>query len=63
MKQPQPGEEKANVLICALCTILIVSMIGGTVLLNCATRYNVASNQVRGWKEALHAAEGGGDIA
>jgi hypothetical protein len=63
MNQPQPGEETANVLICALCTILIVSMIGGSVLLNCATRYNVASNQVRGWKEALHAAEAGGDIA
>jgi hypothetical protein len=63
MKQPQRGDEKANVLICALGTILIVSMIGGSVLLNCATRYNVASNQVRGWKEALNAAEGGGDIA
>ncbi|HET9417895.1 MAG TPA: hypothetical protein VFO30_01010 [Chthoniobacterales bacterium] len=62
MNQPQSGEN-ANVLVCALCTILIVSMIGGSVLLNCATRYNAASNQVRGWKEALHAAEGGGDIA
>jgi hypothetical protein len=63
VKQPRPGQQNGNVLVCALCTILIVSMIGGSVLLNCATRYNVASNQVRGWKEALNAAEGGGDIA
>jgi hypothetical protein len=33
------------------------------VLLNCAARYNVTSKQVKGWKEALYAAEGGGDIA
>jgi hypothetical protein len=46
-----------------LCTILIVSIIGGNVLLNCVTRFNTASSQVRGWKEALYAAESGGDIA
>jgi hypothetical protein len=33
------------------------------VLLNCTTRYNVSSKQVKGWKEALYAAEGGADIA
>ena len=32
-------------------------------LLNCATYYNVATKQVKAWKEALYAAEGGGDIA
>jgi len=49
---------------CVLCgTILIVSAIAGTVLLNCTTRYNVASNQVQSWKAALQAAEAGGDIA
>ncbi len=50
-------------LLCVLCTILIVSIIGGNVLLNCVTRFNAASSQVRGWKEALYAAEAGGDIA
>src|ERR1700720_2102507 len=52
-----------NVLFCVLCTILVVALIGGNVLLNCVTRYNVASSQVRAWKESLDAAETGGDIA
>ena len=52
-----------SALICVLCTIFILSLIGATVLLNCAARYNVTSKQVKGWKEALYAAEGGGDIA
>jgi Tfp pilus assembly protein PilX len=55
--------EEGNVLICALCTILIISLIGANVLHNCTTRYNVSSSQVRSWKEALLAAEAGGDIA
>src|SRR5256885_3834570 len=55
--------ERGNVLLCVLCTILVVSVIGGNVLLNCMTRYNAASSQVRGWKESLDAAETGGDIA
>jgi hypothetical protein len=46
-----------------LCTILILSLIAGNVLFNCVTRYNVASGQVRGWKESLNAAEAGGDVA
>jgi hypothetical protein len=52
-----------STIICALFTILILSLIGANVLLNCTTRYNVSSKQVKGWKEALYAAEGGGDIA
>ena len=32
-------------------------------LLNCTIRYNVSSKQIKGWKEALYAAEGGADIA
>ena len=63
MKPGARGSESGNVLLCALCTVMIVSFIGGSVLLNCATRFNVASTQVRGWKEALNAAEAGGDIA
>jgi hypothetical protein len=54
---------QANVLLCVLCTILVVSLIGGNVLLNCVTRYNTAASQVRSWKESLDAAEAGGDIA
>jgi len=52
-----------STILCALCTILIISVIGANVLLNCTTRYNVSAKQVKGWKEALYAAEGGGDIA
>lgn len=54
---------QGNVILCVLCVILIVSVIGGNVLLNCVTRYNAASTQVRSWKESLDAAETGGDIA
>ena len=57
------SKQGANVLLCALCTILIVSAIAGTVLINCTTRYNVASSQVQSWKAALMGAEAGGDIA
>jgi hypothetical protein len=32
-------------------------------LVNSTTRYNVSSKQVKGWKEALYAAEAGGDVA
>jgi hypothetical protein len=55
--------EEGNVLLCALCTILIISLIGANVLQNCTTRFNVSSSQVRSWKDSLFAAEAGGDIA
>ena len=55
--------EEGNVLICALGTILVISLIAANVLHNCTTRFNVSSSQVRSWKEALFAAEAGGDIA
>ena len=55
--------EQANVLVSVLLTILVVSIIGGNILLNCVTRYNTASSQVRSWKQSLDAAEAGGDIA
>jgi Tfp pilus assembly protein PilX len=61
MRTRRPAEE-GNVLICALCTILIISLIGANVLQNCTTRFNVSSSQVRSWKESLFAAEAGGDI-
>src|SRR5438045_3729982 len=62
MLRRRPADE-GNVLICALCTILISSLIGANVPQNCTTRVNVSSSQVRSWKESLLAAETGGDIA
>jgi hypothetical protein len=56
-------QESGNVIICALIAILIVSLIGANVLSNSTTRLNVSSNQVRAWKEALEAAEAGGEMA
>src|SRR5882762_4001401 len=63
MRISQRTVAPGNVLLCVLCTILVVSLIGGNVLLNCMTRYNAASSQIRSWKESLDAAETGGDIA
>jgi hypothetical protein len=63
MRISRRPEHQANVLLCVLCTILVVSVIGGNVLLNCVTRYNTASSQVRSWKQSLDAAESGGDVA
>src|SRR5437016_8818579 len=62
MQTKQNTKETGNVLLCVLGTILIVSLIGATVLHNSTTRLNASSNQVRAWKEALSAAETGGDI-
>src|ERR1051325_8245172 len=55
--------ESGNVLLIVLSTILVVSVIGANILLNCTARYNAASSQVRSWKGSLDAAETGGDIA
>lgn len=55
--------ESGSTLICALCAIMIISIIGANVLMNCSARYNATTKQVKGWKEALYAAEAGGDIA
>src|SRR5437870_7459420 len=63
MRISQRTVAPGNVLLCVLCTILVVSLIGGNVLLNCITRHTVASSQVRSWKESLDAAEAGADIA
>jgi hypothetical protein len=63
MQIRKTSQESGNVLICALIAILIVSLIGANVLSNSTMRLNVSSNQVRAWKEALEAAEAGGDMA
>jgi hypothetical protein len=63
MKSKSNCNESGNVLICVLGVILVVSIIGANVLRNSTTRLNTSSNQVRAWKEALSAAEAGGDMA
>jgi hypothetical protein len=63
MHTSRTAKVQGNVLICALCTIVVLSIIGGTVLHNSTTRLNVSVTQVRAWKDALAAAESGGDIA
>src|SRR5690349_6304216 len=55
--------DTGNTIICALIAILMISLIGANVLISCVTRYNVSAKQLKGWKEALYAAEAGGDIA
>src|SRR4051812_21109047 len=56
------NHEHGSTLMCVLAIIAIVSMIGAGVLSNSTTRYNATARQVKGWKEALYAAEAGGDI-
>jgi hypothetical protein len=61
MKTQIHQSDNGNVLVCALSTIVIVSLIGANVLVNCNRHYNITAKQVKGWKEALYAAEAGGD--
>jgi hypothetical protein len=63
MKISTKKSETAGVLICVLCTVLVLSIIAANILFNSISRYNAASGQVRGWKESLYAAEAGGDLA
>src|SRR2546430_3664387 len=58
--QVQQGNN-GNTLICALCTIVIISLIGANVLVNCTRHYNITAKQLKAWKEALYAAEAGGE--
>lgn len=55
--------EAASTLLVALGTISIVSFIGAGVLMNCTARYNTTSKHIKGWKEALNAADAGGEVA
>src|SRR5437762_10304682 len=61
MKIQRHQTNSGNVLVCALCTIVIISLIGANVLVNCTRHYNITAKQLKGWKEALYAAEAGGD--
>src|SRR2546430_1136235 len=56
-------KQSGSTMIYALLTILVLSLIAANVLVNSTTRYNVSSKQVKGWKDALYAAEAGGDVA
>jgi hypothetical protein len=62
MKMQLARTHAGTAMICALTVIVIVSLIGAGVLINSTTRYNVMSKQLKAWKEALYAAESGGDI-
>src|SRR6266550_3144455 len=55
--------ENGSAILCAMGTILILSIVGANVLMNCTTRYNVTSKQVSAWRNALAGAEAGADIA
>src|SRR5437667_379836 len=61
MKTQVQHGSNGNTLICALCTIVIISLIGANVLVNCTRHYNITAKQLKAWKEALYAAEAGGD--
>ena len=61
MKTRVQQGNSGNTLICALCTIVIISLIGANVLVNCTRHYNITAKQLKAWKEALYAAEAGGE--
>src|SRR5205814_9469205 len=55
--------QNGSAIVCAMTTILIISIIGANVLMNCTTRYNVTAKQVSAWRDALASSEAGADIA
>jgi hypothetical protein len=57
------NSEKASTLVVAICVLTVISIIAAGVLANANARYNVGSKAVKAWKEALYAAEAGGDLA
>jgi hypothetical protein len=63
MKIRARNGDNGNTLLCALCTIIVISLIGANVLVNCTRHYNITAKQIKAWKEALYAAEAGGDAA
>ncbi|HEX4639457.1 MAG TPA: hypothetical protein VH170_08215 [Chthoniobacterales bacterium] len=54
--------ETGSVILCAIAIIVIISLVAAGVLMNTTARYNATSKQVKAWKEALYAAEAGGDF-
>jgi hypothetical protein len=57
------NSEKGSTLVVAICVLTVISIIAAGVLSNANARYNVGSKAVKAWKEALYAAEAGGDLA
>jgi hypothetical protein len=55
--------ERGSTLVVAICVLTVISIIAAGVLSNANARYNVGSKAVKAWKEALYAAEAGGDLA
>jgi hypothetical protein len=55
--------ERGSTLVVAICVLTVISIIAAGVLANANARYNVGSKAVKAWKEALYAAEAGGDLA
>jgi hypothetical protein len=58
-----PNSEQGSTLVVAICVLTVISIIAAGVLSNANARYNVGSKSVKAWKEALYAAEAGGDLA
>ena len=54
--------ETGSTLLWVMTTVLVLSMAGAGVLTNATARYNVTSKQVKGWQDALGAAEAGADL-
>jgi hypothetical protein len=64
MKYPSRlASEKGSTLVVAICTLTVISAVAAAVLANATARYNAGSRSVKAWKEALYAAEAGGDLA
>ncbi|MFL6520914.1 MAG: type II secretion system protein [Chthoniobacterales bacterium] len=55
--------ERGSTLVVAICVLTVISIIAAGVLANANARYNVGSKAIKAWKEALYAAEAGGDLA
>ena len=57
------NSETGSTLVVAICVLTVISVIAAGVLANANARYNVGSKSVKAYKEALYAAEAGGDLA
>jgi hypothetical protein len=62
-RKSQLSSETGSTLVIAICVLTVISIIAAGVLSNANARYNVGSKAVKAWKEALYAAEAGGDLA
>ncbi|MEY2547972.1 MAG: hypothetical protein QOD64_554 [Verrucomicrobiota bacterium] len=63
MKRTRLKKEQGSTLVVAICVLTVISAVAAGVLANANARYNAGSRSVKAWKEALYAAEAGGDLA